>query len=87
MRTLCLDLYRFVSRITTDTPSSIIRNMRLKRAAYLLKHSRMTMEEVAFKSGFNHRSTFYNVFSARYGCTPKQFHDRHCDDAVSRMDT
>lgn len=81
------NLYRFVSRITTDTPSSIIRNMRLKRAAYLLKHSQMTMEEVAFKSGFNHRSTFYNVFSARYGCTPKQFHDRHCDDAVSRMDT
>ena len=81
------NLYRFVSRITTDTPSSIIRNMRLKRAAYLLKHSRLTMEEVAFKSGFNHRSTFYNVFTAKYGCTPKQFHDSNCDDAVSRMDS
>lgn len=81
------NLYRFVGRITTDTPASIIRNMRLKRAAYLLKHSKMTMEEVAFKSGFNHRSTFYNLFSAKYGCTPKQFHDRHCDDAVSRMDS
>lgn len=81
------NLYRFVGRITTDTPSSIIRNMRLKRAAYLLKHSRLTMEEVAFKAGFNHRSTFYNVFTAKYGCTPKQFHDRNYDDAVNRMDS
>ncbi len=80
------NLYHFVGRITTSTPSSIIRDMRLNRAAYLLKHTRMTMEEVAYKSGFNHRSTFYNVFSARYGCTPKQFHESNCDDALTRMD-
>ena len=80
------NLYHFVSRITTSTPSSIIRDMRLNRAAYLLKHTRMTMEEVAYKSGFNHRSTFYNVFSARYGCTPKQFHETNCDDALTRLD-
>ncbi len=69
-------LYRSLKDITTDTPTSIIKKARLERARQLLTKTKMTMEEVCYNAGFTNRSTFYNLFTARFGCSPREYHDR-----------
>lgn len=69
-------LYRALKDITTDTPSTIIKKARLERARQLLTKTRLTMEEVCYNAGFTNRSTFYNLFSSHFGCSPKEYHDR-----------
>lgn len=69
------NLYRRLETITDETPTTIIRNARLERARQLITTTGHTMEEVCYKAGFTNRGTFYKLFAARYGCTPKQYHD------------
>ena len=68
------NLYRRLETITDETPATIIKNARLERARQLITTTGHTMEEVCYKAGFGNRGTFYKLFMARYGCTPKQYH-------------
>lgn len=75
------NLYRRLETITDETPTTIIRNARLERARQLITTTGHTMEEVCYKAGFSNRGTFYKLFMARYGCTPKQYHDNQTREA------
>lgn len=79
------NLYRFLDKMNVEKPSEIIRNMRLKRASYLLTHTNLTVEEVAFKCGFNNRSTFHHIFVKSFGCSPRQYHDKSQQNAKKIM--
>ena len=68
------NIYRRLETITDETPATIIKNARLERARQLITTTGHTMEEVCYKAGFGNRGTFYKLFMARYGCTPKQYH-------------
>ncbi|MGI6242543.1 MAG: ATP-binding protein [Prevotella sp.] len=70
------NLYRRLQSITEKKPSAFIKEARLERARVLLTTTRMSMEEVCYKSGFVNRGTFYKLFSTKFGCTPKQYHDK-----------
>jgi DNA-binding response OmpR family regulator len=70
------NLYRRLESITDKKPSAFIKEARLERARVLLTTTRMSMEEVCYNSGFTNRGTFYKLFSAKFDCTPKQYHDK-----------
>lgn len=55
------------------SPSSLIRSMRLKQAAYLLINNKVNISEVAYKVGFSTHSYFSNSFHDYFGMTPKEF--------------
>ncbi len=49
----------------------------MKRAAWLLVNSGMTVSEIAAELGFNDRTHFYQLFRKEYDETPKQYRQRH----------
>ncbi len=51
----------------------ILTDARLKTAAGLLRHTNLTVEEVAGKSGFRNLSHFHRVFKGRFSMTPHKY--------------
>jgi signal transduction histidine kinase/DNA-binding response OmpR family regulator/ligand-binding sensor domain-containing protein len=66
-------LYRKIKQIFGFTPGDLIRTIRLKYAAELLRKNVLTVSEVCYKSGFNNRSYFYREFNKMYNITPKNY--------------
>lgn len=66
-------LYRKIKQIFNVTPSDLIRTIRLKHAAELLRKNVLTVSEVCYQSGFNNRSYFYREFKKVYNLTPKNY--------------
>ncbi len=69
--------YRKVKQISSMSPSDIIRTIRLKHAAKLLRTTSLNVSEVFFQSGFNNRSYFYREFQKMYKSTPKNYQIKH----------
>jgi signal transduction histidine kinase/DNA-binding response OmpR family regulator/ligand-binding sensor domain-containing protein len=66
-------LYRKIKQIFGFTPGDLIRTIRLKHAAELLRKNVSTVSEVCYQSGFNNRSYFYREFKKMYATTPKNY--------------
>ena len=66
-------LYRKIKQIFGFTPGDLIRTIRLKYAAELLRKNVLTVSEVCYQSGFNNRSYFYREFNKMYNITPKNY--------------
>ncbi|RZJ70609.1 hybrid sensor histidine kinase/response regulator transcription factor [Flavobacterium sp.] len=66
-------LFRKTKDLFGLTPTDLIRSMRLKFAAELLRKNVLTVSEVCYKSGFNNRSYFYREFNKVYKMTPKNY--------------
>lgn len=60
------------------TPRSYIESVRIKRAAKLLLTSKLTLSEIAYRTGFTHQSRFGVVFKKYYGMTPFKFRAENC---------
>jgi AraC-like DNA-binding protein len=66
-------LYRKIKQIFGFTPGDLIRTIRLKHAAELLRKNVLTVSEICYQSGFNNRSYFYREFKKVYNTTPKNY--------------
>ena len=66
-------LYNKLEGLISTTPNNIIKEFRLSYAEQLLTTTKLTIDEIIFKSGFANRGTFFKNFSAKYGCTPKSY--------------
>ena len=66
-------LYRKIKQLFGFTPGDLIRTIRLKYAAELLRKNKLTVSEVCYQSGFNNRSYFYREFKKLYDTTPKNY--------------
>ena len=66
-------LFRKIKAITNNSVTQFIRNIKLKRAAQLLKLNSLNLSEVMYQSGFNNRTYFNKCFSELYGCLPKDY--------------
>jgi signal transduction histidine kinase/DNA-binding response OmpR family regulator/ligand-binding sensor domain-containing protein len=66
-------LYRKTKEVYGLSPGDLIRTIRLKYAAELLRKNVLTVSEVCYKSGFNNRSYFYREFKKVYNTTPKSY--------------
>lgn len=66
-------LYRKIKEIFGFSPGDLIRTIRLKHAAELLRKSNLTASQVCYQSGFNNRSYFHREFKKMYHSTPKEY--------------
>jgi AraC-like DNA-binding protein len=66
-------LFRKLKAITNLSANQFIRNIKLKRAAQLLRQNSHNITEVLFLSGFNSPSYFTACFKEAYGCLPRDY--------------
>lgn len=69
------NLYRKLMQLTNESPSAILKRIRLEQAAQLLKSNAGNVSEIAYSCGFNSVSHFSKSFSKAYGVPPTAFSD------------
>jgi len=67
---------RKVKRATGKSVNQYIRELRLEKAADLLKNTDFTAAEIAYQVGFNSASYFNKTFSKYFGITPGEYKTR-----------
>lgn len=73
---LCMErtgLYKKLTALTETTPVAFIRNIRLQRAASWLKDGKLTVNEIAEKTGFSSPSYFTKCFKKEFGMLPSEY--------------
>ncbi|MBN1790397.1 MAG: response regulator [Bacteroidales bacterium] len=68
-----MQLFRKLKALVNQTPGEIIRNLRLQRAAQLLKQNFGNVAEVTYEVGFNNLSYFAKCFREKYGMLPSDY--------------
>ncbi len=68
-----MQLFRKLKALVNQTPGELIRNMRLQRAAQLLKQNFGNIAEITYEVGFNNLSYFAKCFREKYGVLPSEF--------------
>jgi len=64
---------RMFKRVTSRTPRQYLQELRLKEASSLLHHSKLSIEAIAEKTGFNDRQHLNLMFRKNFRITPAQF--------------
>jgi signal transduction histidine kinase/DNA-binding response OmpR family regulator/ligand-binding sensor domain-containing protein len=70
-------LYRKLEDAGAERPLQMIHHCRLHAAREMLQNTTMTIDEIIYKSGFRNRASFFNTFSRKFGCTPREYRERH----------
>lgn len=58
---------------TGKTYTEHLQEKRLSQAAFLLKNTNLTVEEIAIAVGYENKSYFHRIFTKRFDITPKKF--------------
>jgi signal transduction histidine kinase/DNA-binding response OmpR family regulator len=69
-------LFRKLQALTNLSPSGFIRNIRLKRAAQLLREHYGNITEVSYEVGFSNPSYFSKCFKSLFGTSPADYMKR-----------
>ena len=69
-------MYRKLEGIDSPNLNQIVIETRMKIAMKYLTCSKMTINEIIFKVGYENRSTFYRNFKNSYGMTPKEYREQ-----------
>jgi CheY-like chemotaxis protein/AraC-like DNA-binding protein len=69
-------LFRKFKALAGCTPNVFIRDIRLKRAAHLLRESRLTVSEIIYAVGFSDPKYFRNIFRERFGMLPGEYNEQ-----------
>ena len=75
-RDLCMErtgLYKKLTALTDTTPVAFIRSIRLHRAAALLQEGKLTVNEIAERTGFSSSSYFTKCFKKEFGVLPSEY--------------
>lgn len=70
-------LHRKVKAITNQSTSEFIRNLRLQRAAELLKQDSGNIAEITYLVGFGSQAYFTKLFQEMFGQTPLEYKKQH----------
>ena len=80
-------LNRRLQELMATSPSTLIREIRLRQAAYLLSSRGATVSEVAYKVGFSSQTYFSTSFRKRFDMTPTEFVASYADvDSPDKFD-
>lgn len=66
-------LYHYYEQYFHASPIDELLHARLEKAKYLLDNDAMTIQQVAYASGFQNLCHFNRFFKSRCGCTPMEF--------------
>lgn len=75
-RDLCMErtgLYKKLTALTDTTPVAFIRSIRLHRAAALLQEGKLSVNEIADRTGFSSPSYFTKCFKKEFGVLPSEY--------------
>ncbi len=73
---MCLStsqLHRKLQALIDHAPGQLIRNIRLQRAADLIKLNTGSLADICFQTGFNDQAYFSRVFKNQFGCSPSTY--------------
>ncbi len=59
------------------TVTDYIRDVRVKKAEYLIKNTDLNISEVVYSIGITSRSYFSKIFKQKYDCCPKHYKDQY----------
>ena len=65
--------YRIFQEATGITPNQYLTNLRLSQACELLKHSKMSITDIAYECGFQDNSYMTRQFKKHLGSTPSAY--------------
>lgn len=68
-----IHLYRKLKELTNQSATTYIRNIRLAKAAEMLKSKKTNISEVSYMVGFRTPSHFSTAFKEFYGVSPKDY--------------
>lgn len=68
-------MYRRLEGITDKNLHMVIKESRMQHATKLLTSSKLSIDEIMYRVGYDNRSTFYRNFKETYGITPKEYRD------------
>lgn len=66
-------LCRYIKQETGYSPTQLLKEVRMKQAALMLKDSQCTVEEIMLKVGYTDISYFYKAFKECYSMTPMMY--------------
>ncbi|MBN1185952.1 MAG: response regulator [Bacteroidales bacterium] len=66
-------IYKKIKALTGQSLIEFVRDIRLKRAAQLLKQKVLSVTEICYKVGFTDRRYFSQAFKKKFGQTPSEF--------------
>ena len=66
-----------MQRCMETTPTDFVNVLRLERAGELLRHTGLSIDDVAAECGFRNHAYFYRRFKRRYDMTPRAYRLRH----------
>lgn len=72
-----ITLYRKLKALTGLTAIEFIRNIRLKKAAQLLKSRAFNVNEACYMTGFSDVDYFRRCFKTAFGTSPKEYAELH----------
>ena len=75
-------IYRKIENITDKTLHQIIRESRIELASKLLVSSKLTIDEIMYKVGYDNRSSFHRNFKEMKGMTPKDYRNSIRDNII-----
>ena len=70
------NLLRRIKKITNESASQFIRNIRLERGLALVKTGELTISEISYRVGFNSTSYFIKCFREHYGFPPGELENQ-----------
>ena len=76
-RSKCTRLFRTYIQ---KSPIHHLQSYRLERSVYLLKHTTLSISEIALQCGFNQQSYFNRLFLRTFGVTPKEMRVARASD-------
>ncbi len=67
------NLYRKLTSLIDHPPTDLIRNIRLKKAAELLKEGDLNVTQVTYEVGISSLSYFAKAFKEKFGVSPSDY--------------
>ena len=68
--------YRKLKEISGMSPSDLIKDYRMEKAARLLRDEALSIQEVIADVGISSRAYFYKEFTRKFGMTPKVYREK-----------
>jgi len=73
---MCLSLsqlHRKLQALLDQAPGQLIRNIRLQRAAELIKQNAGSLADICYRTGFSDQTYFSRAFKNQFGCSPSAY--------------